>query len=79
MPISEVSGRLVPDWGHNYMVYADRLTGWWEMAHLPNDSTSNRLKDIFRLYFSRWGAPKKISTDRGTNLVSKEITSFFKR
>ena len=60
------------------MAYADRLTGWVEMAHLPNDTTSNRLKDIFRLYFSRWGAPEELSTDGGTNLVSDEMTSFFK-
>ena len=49
------------------------------MAHLPNESTSNRLKDIFRLYFARWGAPEEISTDGGTNLVSEEMTTFFKR
>ena len=56
---------------HMYVAYTDRLTGWWEMAHLPNESTSNRLNDIFRLYFARWGAPGNISTDGGKTLLVK--------
>ena len=78
-PFQKTVADLFIEEGHRYMAYADRLTGWVEMAHLPNDTTSNRLKDIFRLYFSRWGAPEELSTDGGTNLVSDEMTSFFKR
>ena len=63
--------------GQQYLAYADRLTGWLEVAHFPNDATSNRLMQQFRLYFARSGAPEEISTDGGTNLVSEDMCKFF--
>ena len=65
--------------GCTYLAYADRLTGWLEVAQLPSGATSNRIMSQLRLYFARWGAPEQISTDGGTNLVSEEMTRFFKR
>ena len=65
--------------GYMYMAYADRLTGWLEIAHFPHGTTSQRLMKVLRTYFTRWGAPEEISTDGGTNLVSDEMSSFFKR
>ena len=59
-------------------MYADRLTGWIEIAHLPGDTTSGKLIQHFRLYFARYGAPKEVSIDGGTNLVSEEMSKFFK-
>ena len=64
--------------GCNYLVYADRLTGWIEIAHLPGDSTSSKIIKHLRLYFTRYGAPVEVSMDGGTNLVSEEMTHFFK-
>ena len=43
--------------GHVYLAYADRLTGWLEIAHFPHEATSSKLKIQFRKYFARWGAP----------------------
>ena len=62
-----------------YMVYADRLTGWLEVAHFPHNATSSKICDHLRVYFSRWGAPEQISTDGGTNLASEEMETFFKK
>ena len=59
-------------------MYADRLTGWIEIAHLPNNTTSGKLLQQFRLYFSRYGAPEEQSIDCGTNLISEEMSRFFK-
>ena len=59
-------------------MYADRLTGWIEIAHLPGDTTSGKLIQHFRLYFARHGAPTEVSIDGGTNLVSEEMSRFFK-
>ena len=64
--------------GQTYLAYADRLTGWLEIAHFPQEATSSKLKTQFRKYFSRWGAPDEISSDGGTNLVSEEMSDFFK-
>ena len=65
--------------GHMYMAYADRLTGWLEVAHFPNGTSSSKLKSQLRRYFARWGAPEQVSMDGGTNLVSDEMTTFFRR
>lgn len=61
------------------MAYADRLTGWLEVAHFPNGTNSTKLKTVIRRYFTRWGAPEQISMDGGTNLMSEEMTTFFRR
>ena len=64
--------------GHMYMAYADRLTGWLEVAHFPNGTESSRIKNQLRRYFIRWGVPEKISMDGGTNLVSEEMNDFYR-
>ena len=64
--------------GHNYIIYADRLTRWIEIAHLSNDTTSGKLIKKFRSYFAKNGALKEISTDGDTNMVSEKMSHFFK-
>lgn len=64
--------------GHTYMAYADRLTGWLEVAHFPHGASSQKVKTQLRRYFARWGAPEQVSTDGGTNLASDEMAEFFK-
>ncbi|XP_045111712.1 uncharacterized protein LOC123504872 [Portunus trituberculatus] len=49
--------------GQTYLVYADRLTGWLEVAHLPSGASSGKIMKHLRDIFSRWGAPKRLSTD----------------
>ena len=63
----------------NYLVYADRLTRWVEVAHLPHGATSNQLICKFRQYFARWGAPEELATDGGPNLTSEEMTNFLSK
>ncbi|XP_076050210.1 uncharacterized protein LOC143030874 [Oratosquilla oratoria] len=63
--------------GRVYLAYADRLTGWLEIAHLTSGATSSKLSSTLRQYFHRWGAPESISTDGGTNLTSEEMRNFF--
>nr|XP_027230045.1 uncharacterized protein K02A2.6-like [Penaeus vannamei] len=65
--------------GQMYLVYADRLTGWLEIAHLHSGSSSYKIMKHFRHYFTRWGAPEQLSTDGGTNLVSEDMANFLKR
>ena len=65
--------------GHMYMAYADRLTGWLEVAHFPGDATSGRVIAHLRRFFMRWGAPEQLSTDGGTNLSSSEVAEFLNK
>ena len=78
-PFQKTAADLCQIRGSNYMVYADRLTGWLEIAHLKGDTTSNKLIKHFRTYFMRYGAPTEISIDGGTNLNSEEMTRFFEK
>ena len=64
--------------GYTYIAYADRLTGWLELAHSPSGATSQRIKTQLRHYFTRWGAPEQLSTDGGTNLASEKMAEFLK-
>lgn len=65
--------------GLSYMAYADRLTGWLELAHFPNGTTSSKLSSVLHMYFQRWGAPATLSTDSGMNLTSGEMCEFLKK
>ena len=65
--------------GHTYLVYADRLSGWIEVAHLPDGASSGAIRDVLRRSFMRWGAPEVLSTDGGTNLVSDDMRAFYQR
>ncbi|XP_045101471.1 uncharacterized protein K02A2.6-like [Portunus trituberculatus] len=62
-----------------YLAYADRLTGWLEIAHFVSGAISSKLATVLRRYFSRWGAPESVSTNGGTNLTSEEMCNFFGR
>ncbi len=66
-PFQKTSADMCQMNGHNYLVYADRLTGWIEIAHLPGDTTSSKIIQHFRLYFARYGAPIEVAIDGGTN------------
>ena len=78
-PFQKTTADLCQIKGNNYLVYADRLTGWIEIAHLRGDTTSNRLIQHLRTYFTRYGAPYEISIDGGTNLNSENMSQFFKK
>lgn len=64
--------------GNMYLAYADRLTGWLELAYFPKDASSGRIITHLRGLFTRWGAPEQISTDGGTNLARSEMATFLK-
>ena len=63
--------------GCSYL-YADRLTGYPEVAHFPS-STTSILINTFQEFFHRWGVPQEISIDGEPNLVSNEICEWFKK
>ena len=78
-PFQQVVADLFQINGRTYLAFADRLTGWVEVAHLHNGATSGHLINILRRLFVRWGAPEELSTDGGTNLSSEEMRSFLKK
>ena len=77
-PFQKTMADLCQIRGSNYLVYADRLTGWLEIAHMQEDTTSIKLIKQFRTYFTRYGAPMEIAIDGGTNLNSEEMSQFLR-
>lgn len=52
-PFQQTGADMFQHEGHTYMAYADRLTGWLEIAHFPHGATSQRIKTQLRRYFAR--------------------------
>ena len=66
--------------GHQYLVYADRYTGWITIAQTPstgNDADS-LVKDL-RTAFGLYGAPAELATDGGPPFASRSVQQFLTR
>ena len=65
--------------GHHYLVYVDRYSRWNKVTWFPpGKSTSAELIKTLREEFGDFGVPEELSCDRGTNLTSHEMKTFFK-
>ena len=64
--------------GYKYLAYADRLTGWAELAYFQKDPTSSEINNAFREVFQRYGVPEELSLDGGPNISSTEVKDFLK-
>ena len=65
--------------GHHYLVYADRYTGWIELAYYRTTPNSSDIIKTLRDWFHHFGIPSEISIDGGPKMSSKEIESFLKK
>ena len=64
-----------PILGRTYLVVVDAMSKWIEVlavASMTAFTLINRLSDLF----SRWGFPRQIVTDNGTQFVSSEFKNF---
>ena len=62
--------------GRKYIVYADRLSGWSEVASTNPDSKAHTICNILRRYFINFGVPEEISFDGGPPFDSMELKQF---
>ena len=62
--------------GREYIAYADRLTGWVELAYFKTTTKSSDVINVVRNIFHHFGVPEQISLDGGPNLMSKEFSNF---
>lgn len=63
--------------GKSYMVYADRYTGWVEVALMSSGKAKN-VCDNMRTWFCTYGAPEEISSDGGPPFESQECNAFLR-
>lgn len=74
-PFQKTATDLFDMHGKSYMVYADRYTGWIEVAPLPSGKAV-AICDALRGWFCTYGAPEEMSSDGGPPFDSREYNSF---
>ncbi|KAG0711519.1 hypothetical protein GWK47_020455 [Chionoecetes opilio] len=52
-PFQQVVADMFQLEGNSYIAYADRLTGWLELAHFPSSTSSNKIITRLRRFFAR--------------------------
>ena len=66
--------------GHQYLVYADRYTGWVTISQCkPLQSNAPALCRELRTLFGIYGAPTEIATDGGQPFPSHHVQDFLRR
>ena len=65
--------------GKKYLIYADRYSGWTEVAATHEDAKAKTICDIFRRLFITFGVPVELSSDGGPPFESTEVKSFLQR
>jgi hypothetical protein len=64
--------------GRKYIVYADRFSGWTEVASTHPDSKATTICNILRRYFISFGVPEQITSDGGPPFDSHDVSTFLK-
>ena len=77
-PFQNVVADLFEIESYKYLVYADRLTGFVELAYFPSTTTSTVIINTLREFFHRWGVAEEISLYGASNLQSTEIKDWLK-
>jgi transposase InsO family protein len=66
-------------YGEEYiLVIQDMLTRWVEFAALKQTDTQSILTAFLKCWVTRYGAPRRVLTDRGTNFVSNMALAFYR-
>ena len=64
--------------GHHFAVYADRLSGWVEVAQIESSSFT-AIKPTLLRWFRTFGVPEELSTDGGPPFNGHEFRQFLDR
>jgi transposase InsO family protein len=75
----DVSADLFEWGGQQYLVYADRLSGWPAVKFLSASVKSTDIIAAFITWFQDLGVPTRLRTDGGLQFTSREAKEFFTR
>ena len=75
IPFEHVVSDLYQKAGRYYHIYADRLSGWTEVAKIPCPAFRHVKKNL-QTWFQTYGVPEEISSDGGPPYSSKEYDDF---
>ena len=71
LPFQQVAVDFYHKGNHNYLIYADRYSGWTEVARMHSTSFKGTQKDLLS-WFRTYGVPEEISSDGGPPFRSAE-------
>ena len=75
-PFQSVSADLFSCQGHQYLAYADRLTGWPCLFDLGRSADSAAVIRVLRRWFADLGIPETLTTDNGPHFSSHRFAEF---
>lgn len=78
-PFESVSADFFSVAGKNFLLYADRFSGWPVVFKCGTDTTSATTIRFFREAFRDLGVPIRLRTDGGPQFTSQDFTAFLKR
>ena len=77
-PFQQVATDFADIEGHDFLVYADRYSGWLEVAKL-HSKTEKSVKETFLKWFSTYGVPEEMASDGGPPFNSAGYDDFLMR
>ena len=75
LPFQQVAVDFYHKAKNNYLIYADRYSGWTEVARMQSTSFKGIQKDLLS-WFRTYGVPEEIASDGGPPFRSTEYTKF---
>ena len=76
-PFQQIVADYFQEKGSNYLVIADRFSGWPTLLFCGNSTASRTvLIDTLRSYFSTYGIPEELATDGGSTFTAYETKKF---
>lgn len=78
-PFESTSADLFYYAGKEYIVYADRASGWMCVSPFATTPTSNMVVRVLRKHFADLGTPVHLTSDGGPQFASLETNKFLKR
>ena len=77
-PFQQVVADFAEIEGHDFLVYADRYSGWLEVAKM-NSKTERAVEHTFLKWFSTYGVPEEMSSDGGPPFNAAAYNDFLHR
>ena len=76
-PFQQIAADYFQAGGYHYLVVVDRYSGWPAVQYCgSSSSTSTKLREWLRQFFSTFGIPEELSTDGGLTFTAYETQQF---
>ena len=70
----DIMGPLLESSGNKYiLLFGDQFTKWYEAIPMSNQEASTVAKAFLNVWFSRFGCPANLHSDRGSNFMSNSF------